>query len=53
MNLLAASYGVSKVRISILIPLTLTLSYRGERDQRSPCSELQGIIKLNWETPVK
>jgi hypothetical protein len=43
MNLPAAS----KVRISFFIPLTLTLSHRGEREQKVSCSELQGIIKLN------
>jgi hypothetical protein len=34
MNLPAASCGVSKRRISILIPLTLTLSPIGERESR-------------------
>jgi hypothetical protein len=34
MNLSAASCGASKGRISILIPLTLTLSHRGEREPK-------------------
>jgi hypothetical protein len=39
MNLPAASCGVSKVRISFFIPLTLTLSHRGEREQKVSCTK--------------
>jgi hypothetical protein len=47
MNFPTASCGVSKMRISICIPLTLTLSHKGRGNNWLPCSKLQGIIKLN------
>ncbi len=46
MNLPAASCGVSKGRISILIPLTLTLSRRGEREPKVTLQRATGNYQV-------
>jgi hypothetical protein len=46
MNLPAASCGLSKGRISILIPLTLTLSRRGERESKVTLQRATGNYKV-------
>jgi hypothetical protein len=50
MNLPAASCGVSKGRISILIPLTLTLSRRGEREPKVTLQRATGNYQV--QNPV-
>jgi hypothetical protein len=46
MNLPAASCGVSKGGISILIPLTLTLSRRGERESKVTLQRATGNYQV-------
>jgi hypothetical protein len=46
MNLPAANWGVSKGRISILIPLTLTLSRDGERESKGTLQRATGNYQV-------
>jgi len=48
MKLPAASCGVSKGGISILNPLTLTLSHRGEREPKATLQQATGNYQIKY-----
>jgi hypothetical protein len=53
MNLPAACCGVSKGRISIFIPLTLTLSLRGEREPKVTLQRATGNYQVKAKARTK